>query len=255
MSTKIKEIKNLTKGSKPIDDAAELQKFGSVGFNESITADSVTATTWAGFAAPTDNIQVSWSDDNDKIVARAVGGKFDIKGDKVTIKGLVNASRYGIGLNGELIIGPEGTDKTVAVLRVRIGNLVTKQNPSGDLIIDFSDKSDDKDGSYISLQELIDWIKSKTGDSVTPELPDMGEGGGEGKTPSDFNILFKNFYFNVTQKTFDFWVVSKGDEKITFGNFTIQKVGFRITNVQEAIPAALEEKATNPALEDGKEEE
>ena len=256
MSVKINEIKNLTTG-KVISDAAENGKFDvQESFSETIIASDVDAEKWKGFSDATNNIQVSWTGDGDKVIARGVGGRFEIKEKKVTIKGLVNASKYGVGINGELLIGPEDK-KEVAVLRVRVGNLVTKQNPSGDWIIDFSDKTDSEEGSGINLQQLIDWIKEKTKDDVQPDIPPIKEEGDEeAKEPKDFNILFKNFYFNITQRTFDFWVVSKGDESITFGDFTIRKVGFRVTNVATAAaPPALEEKPEKPALDEGSAEE
>jgi hypothetical protein len=241
MPTTIAEIKNLTKGSAAISDAAELAKFDSgAEFTVKITANNATAATWAGFASPNDNVQVTWKD-GEKVVARGVDGRFAISGTTVTISGLTNASKFSLGLNGQIAIGPKDKEAEAALLSVRMGNIVTTQNPSGDWIIDFSDKTDGATGSEINLKVLIDWLKDTTGD--TPDenlLPEMkGETGTKSKKPEDFIIEFKNFYFNITKKTFDFWVVSKDGQTVKFGNFTIKKVGFRVTNVapREATPA------------------
>jgi len=231
MPTKIKEVKNLTQSSKAaITDDNELKKFdNATAFAEKIVATGVTAATWDGFAAPNDNIQVTWADGT-KVMARGVSGRCAVDGTTVTISALSNASKYSMGLNGQIAIGPNETK--AALLSVRMGNIVTKQNPSGDWIIDFSDKTDGAEGSEINLKELIDWLSKNSGDKPDDKLlPDMKSEGGVEKKPEDFIIQFKNFYFNITQKTFDFWVASKDGQTIKFGDFTIQKVGFRVTNV------------------------
>lgn len=235
----ITKIENLSNNIAPITDAAELAKFDSKdAFAEKITATGVTAATWATFATANDNIQVTWSN-GATVVSRAVGGTFAQTGTTVTISGLANASKYSVGVNGQLLIGPEGQDDAAAIVNVRMGNLVTKINPKGDWIIDFSDKTDDAGGSSINLKVLIDWIKRNTGDTgAVPELPPVKGEDGVAKKPEDFIIEFKDFYYNITQKTFDFWVTSKDGQTITFGAFTIKKVGFRVTNI-----------AVNPSLE------
>lgn len=240
MATKIKEIKNLTSG-KAIDTATELAKFDkTTGFAKDIIGTAVTPETWKDFANATDNIQVSWADGN-KSVARGIGGKFTITDadSKVTISGLTDASKFSLGLNGQIAIGPKNNEAAAALLSVRVGNLRTTQNPSGDWIIDFSDKTDGATGSDINLKVLIDWISQNTGDTPDPNLmPDVKAEDGTAKKPEDFIIQFKNFYFNITQKTFDFWVVSKEGQTIQFGNFTIKKAGFRVTNVAQQEPPA-----------------
>ncbi len=234
----ITEIKNLSSNIPAITDANELTKFDSNGtFAEKITAENVTAATWTNFATANDNIQVTWAN-GATVVYRAVGGTFALNGTTVTISGLANASKYSVGINGQLAIGPEGNDAAAAILNVRMGNLVTKLNTKGDWIIDFSDKTDEAEGSEINLKVLIDWITRNTGDTATPQLPDIKGEDGTSKKPEDFIILFKDFYYNITQKTFDFWVTSKQGQTIKFGAFTIKKVGFRVTNI-----------ATNPTLE------
>lgn len=234
----ITEIKNLSSNIPAITDAKELVKFDSNGtFAEKITAENVTAATWTNFATANDNIQVTWAN-GATVVYRAVGGTFALSGTTVTISGLANASKYSVGINGQLAIGPEGNDAAAAILNVRMGNLVTKLNTKGDWIIDFSDKTDEAGGSEINLKVLIDWITRNTGDTAVPQLPDIKGEDGTSKKPEDFIILFKDFYYNITQKTFDFWVTSKEGQTIKFGAFTIKKVGFRVTNI-----------ATNPTLE------
>lgn len=234
----ITEIKNLSSNIPAITEATELAKFDSNGtFAEKITAENVTAATWTNFATANDNIQVTWAN-GATVVYRAVGGTFALSGTTVTISGLANASKYSVGINGQLAIGPEGNDAAAAILNVRMGNLVTKVNTKGDWIIDFSDRIDDAGGSEINLKVLIDWITKNTGDTAAPQLPDIKGEDGTSKKPEDFIILFKDFYYNITQKTFDFWVTSKEGQTIKFGAFTIKKVGFRVTNI-----------ATNPTLE------
>ncbi len=254
MPTKIKEIKNLTSG-KVINTAAELAKFDkTTGFAKDIIGTAITPETWKDFASATDNIQVAWAD-GDKSVARGIGGKFTITDTdtKVTISGLTDASKFSLGLNGQVAIGPENNEAAAALLSVRVGNLRSTQNPSGDWIIDFSDKTDGATGSDINLKVLIDWISKKTGDKPDPNLmPEVKAEDGNAKKPEDFIIQFKNFYFNITQKTFDFWVVSKEGQSIQFGNFTIKKAGFRITNVAQletppaaTAPAAIDNGGAN----------
>jgi hypothetical protein len=234
----ITEIKNLSSNIPAITEATELAKFDSNGtFAEKITAENVTAATWTNFATANDNIQVTWAN-GATVVYRAVGGTFALSGTTVTISGLANASKYSVGINGQLAIGPEGNDAAAAILNVRMGNLVTKINTKGDWIIDFSDRIDDAGGSEINLKVLIDWITKNTGDTAAPQLPDIKGEDGTTKKPEDFIILFKDFYYNITQKTFDFWVTSKEGQTIKFGAFTIKKVGFRVTNI-----------ATDPILE------
>jgi hypothetical protein len=235
----ITEIKNLSSNIPAITEATELAKFNSNGtFAEKITAENVTANTWKDFATANDNIQVTWAN-GATVVYRAVGGTFALSGTTVTISGLANASKYSVGINGQLTIGPAGNDAAAAIVNVRIGNLVTKINPKGDWIIDFSDKTDEAGGSEINLAVLIDWIKRNTGDDTVPQLPAIKGEDGTDKNPGDFIILFKDFYYNITQKTFDFWVTSKEGQTIKFGSFTIKKVGFRVTNI-----------AANPSLEE-----
>lgn len=238
MAITISKIENLSNNITPITDVTELAKFDNNGaFAEKITAANVTAATWANFATANDNIQVTWSN-GATVVSRAVGGTFAQTGTTITISGLANASKYSVGVNGQLTIGPEGNDAAAAIVNVRVGNLVTKINPKGDWIVDFSDKTDDAGGSEINLKVLIDWIKRNTGDAAVPELPAVKGEDGTDKKPEDFIILFKDFYYNITQKTFDFWVTSKEGQTIKFGNFTIKKVGFRVTNI-----------AVNPTIE------
>jgi hypothetical protein len=230
----ISEIKNLTKNTTPITNATELAKFDSKGaFAEKITAQNITVDTWKDFATANDNIQVTWSD-GATVIARAVNGTFSQTGTTVTINGLADASKYSVGVNGQITIGPEGNDAAAAILNIRLGNLITKQNPKGDWIIDFSDKTDDAEGSEINLKVLIDWIMKNTGDTNAPQLPAIKGDDGTDKKPEDFIILFKDFYYNITQKTFDFWVTSKEGQTIKFGSFTIKKVGFRVTNIAPA---------------------
>jgi hypothetical protein len=234
----ITEIKNLSRNNTPITNATELAKFDSKGaFAEKITAQNITADAWKDFAVANDNIQVTWSNGATDIT-RAVGGTFAQTGTAVTISGLVNASKYSVGVNGQIAIGPEGNDAAAALVNVRVGNLVTVQNPKGDWIIDFSDKTDDAAGSEINLKVLIDWIMKNTGDTTVPQLPAVKGEDGVVKKPEDFIIQFKDFYFNTTQKTFDFWVTSKEGQNIKFGNFTIKKVGFRVTNVAAPLSIA-----------------
>lgn len=233
---KITEVKNLTK-SKSITDQAELDKFGDVtGFTDKLTSATATAATWADFAAA-DNIEVTWKD-GDKVVARGVGGTYSLNDKTVTITGLANASKFTIGVNGEIAIGPKAGN-AAAIVRVNMTNAVSEQNPKGDTIIDFSDKTNNAEGSVINLADLLVWLKDNTGTSDDVKVPDVKDTAGNPVKAESFQIQFKNFYFNITQRTFDFWVVSKAGQSIQFGNFTISNVGFRITNIAAPVAAAL----------------
>ena len=250
MPNKITEINNLTKsttisiaGTNKVAQT-ELDKFVvSPGGDQVVGTALLPATMPAAFATATDNIQVTWTDDATK-THRAVGGKLSVAGTTATISNLVDVSQYNVGLTGELAIGP--TDATAALVSVSIGNL----NPARDWIIDFSDKTNGAKGSEIKLQALIDWIREKNKDQGTeialPDIKKSGEQEAKKIDPKDFTIVFNSFYFNITQKTFDFWVSSKAGESITFGDFTINRVGFRVTNVPVALPAAGDKKKALP---------
>ncbi|MBW8683013.1 hypothetical protein [Chitinophaga rhizophila] len=234
----ITKIENLSRETTPLPKA-EIDRFASQTlFAEKISAKNVSADAWQQFATANDNIQVTWSNGTTEVI-RAVNGTLVVDGTTATISGLTNASKYSVGVNGQLTIGPEGNDAAAAIVNIRLGNLISKLNPKGDWIIDFSDKTDEAGGSEINLQVLIDWIKRNTGDSTVPQFPAIKDANGATtKEPKDFIIQFKDFYYNITQKTFDFWVTSKEGQTISFGNFTIKKVGFRVTNI-----------GVNPSLE------
>lgn len=229
MATKIAEIKNLTNNT--VIENSELAKFDNqTTFSGIITNTSAAVANWNDFDE-NDNIQVIWKNTaGNKVICRAVGGKITKDGTKVTISGLMNVSEYSVGINGQLGIGPAANPEAV-LLSVRIGNL----NPPKDWIIDFSDTEDGAPGSSIKLKELVGWIQGKTGDNNPDSIkyPDI-EGD---KDASDFLIEFKDFYFNITQKTFDFNVESKDGDEIIFGDFTIKKVGFRVTNTPVTVGA------------------
>lgn len=227
MAASITEIKNLTTSTSA--SAEDLAKFSNQkAYSNTISADGVTLT-----AEPTDNIQVSWTD-GDKVIARAVNGSGKADGTKFTISGLTDVSKYSFGLNGQIGIGPNANPDAVLV-SVRIGNLPTAKNPKADWLIDFSDKEDGAPGTSIALKDLVEWIQSKSKDTTKIEYPKLEKGG----KPEDFQIVFKEFYYNITQNTFDFNVQTKDGNEIKFGDFTIKKAGFRITNT----PVVLETKA------------
>ncbi|PKV50557.1 hypothetical protein ATE84_2616 [Aquimarina sp. MAR_2010_214] len=230
---KITEIKSLSNKNKAItikEYKDELEKFNKYEgkFHNTIEIDNAAEALWKNFEEK-DNIQVTWSEgegENKKTKYRAVGGTINKKGNKIEISGLKDVSKFSIGFNGKIAIGPEGGDADAALLSVRIDDFVTEENPKGDSIINFSDTTGGTEGSEINLKVLLEWIKGKTGDQSV-ELPSIpGD-----KEPKDFIIEFKKFYFNMTQKTFDFNIQSKEGKEITIGDFTIKKVGFRVTNV------------------------
>ncbi|WP_166922465.1 hypothetical protein [Flavobacterium poyangense] len=229
MAVTIKEIKNLTNSALVPD--TDLGKFDNkTDFSPIISADGIATLNWK----PSDNIQVTWSDGT-TVKARAVNGSISQEGTKYTISGLTDVSKYSFGINGELEIGPTDNSEPAATVSVRIGNLPSAKNKKADWLIDFSDKEGGQHGSNIKLKSLVNWIQNKTGDSSTPTYPELGGG----KKPAEMTIVFNEFYFNITQNTFDFDVTTKQGEEITFGNFTIKNAGFRVTNN----PIAFETKA------------
>ncbi len=233
MATTITEIKNLTKNT--TIDAGQLEGFDSQEtFNGTITNDKATKKDWTSFATNTDNIQVTWSDDG-KVIARAVGGRIKVEGKtgvgngKITISDLMDVSGLSLGLNGQIHIAPkETTDPNpTAIISVRVGNI----NERRDWLIDLSDKKDGAPGTSVRLDSLVAWAQGKTGDTTDVALPSTGEEDpGNQPTLKDFTVEFNQLHFNITQKTFDIDVSSKEGNQITFGNFTIQNVGFRLTN-------------------------
>lgn len=241
MMVAITKITNLT--LKADLAAGELTKFSSpTAYAETISGEAAVPDTWK----VSHNIQVTWSE-GQKVVVRAVGGTYRKEGSKASISGLLDVSKYSFGIHGKLSIGPKAKPDAVS-LSVRVGNIPSVQNKKADLIIDFSDTVDGGDPSSIKLNELVAWLKDKSGDEdadvVFPEAD-----GADGAQPKNFEIVFKKFYYNITQNTFDFDVESKDKDdegkasEIVFGNFTIKKVGFRVTNVAAAFEEANTEEA------------
>ncbi|MCW3122812.1 MAG: hypothetical protein JWQ38_2304 [Flavipsychrobacter sp.] len=233
------EIKDITL-SRVLDiSKAELKKLSPQDtFSKTVSGEIVLGGTPP---AETNNIQVIWAlvkDNKPKTKYRGVGGSltYDAATKEFSITGLKNVSKLSLGVSGILDIGPVpvvGQPKpVVAHLNVSIGNL----NKEGDWIINLSKKDKDGEGSYIKLNALIDWAKTKApiDDEVsTLELPT--EGSEEApvavqKKPEDFTIMFNDMYINITNKTFRFDVQSKAGEEMTFGNFTIRDIGFIVTN-------------------------
>jgi hypothetical protein len=248
-TTAITGISNLTQGTSV--DANELTKYKLSDSMDAVTGAALDPDKTKGFALATDNIQVTWTvTDKATKAHRSVGGKWvpDTTGANATISNLMDVSKYSIGLTGAIDIGPGGK---AASLSVSFGNF----NPGGEWIIDFSNKRDGATGSEIHLQDLIDWIRdnNKAGagkDDTDAKLPEIVKTDDPNKaklTASQFTIQFKSFYFNITRGTFDFWVKSSESESITFGNFTIKSIGFRVTNVPVPLPASAQETKELPA--------
>jgi hypothetical protein len=242
MMVAITKITNLT--LKVDLDAGELTKFSSpTAYAETISGEAAVPDTWK----VSHNIQVIWSE-GQKAVVRAVGGTCTKEGSKTTISGLLDVSKYSFGVHGKLSIGPK-TNPDAVSLSVRVGNIPSVQNKKADWIIDFSDTVDGGDPSSIKLIELIEWVKDKSGDADADVVFPETEGAGAASQPKNFEIVFKKFYYNITQNTFDFDVESKDKDgegkpsEIVFGNFTIKKVGFRVTNVAAAYEETNAEEA------------
>lgn len=235
MAITITKIKNLT--NREVVEVTGLTGFNNqVAFADEIINKTATAADWRGFI-PTDNIQVTWSDDTTKkIVTRAVNGTIKIDGEKVTISGLENASKYSIGLNGQIAVGDPKTPTDAALVSVSIGNLVSKDNPKADTLINLSDKTYADEGTQINLTALLAWIQGQDKGSEKPELPKGEDGAPSPIKPDDFMIEFKELYYNTTQKTFDINVQSSAESEIEFGSFTIKKAGLRITNTLIELP-------------------
>ncbi len=150
-----------------------------------------------------------------------------------------------MGVHGQIEIGPENSDDEedpVANVGIRVGNIPSEMNPNGDWFIDLSDKQDGATGTFVRLDSLITWIGREAGTNTKDvAIPQTGDEAGDTPKLEDFTVEFNQFHFNVTQKTFDIDVSSKKGQSITFGNFTIKNVGFRLTNEPVSLPEASED--------------
>jgi hypothetical protein len=232
----ITEIRNLTNNTVTIPKTDFEQFDNKEAFSETITATIETLTKWNKIKLD-DNIQVTW-DNGD----RAVGGTVKIDKKEVTISGLILVSKISMGLNGQIKIAPKTEPDPVknptAVISVRMGNIPSDVNPNGDWLIDLSDKQDGATGTSVRLDSLITWIGSQTGDDTTDvAIPQTGDEASDQPKLEEFTVEFNQFHFNITQKTFDIDVSSKKGQSLTFGNFTIENVGFRLTNEPISLPA------------------
>ncbi|KAA3640101.1 MAG: hypothetical protein DWQ02_02580 [Bacteroidetes bacterium] len=129
----------------------------------------------------------------------------------------------------------EITSAPTARISISVGNM----NPDGDWIIDLSNSQVEGGGSYIDIRALIDWVKSKdTSLTKDPALPDSQEVVLKDKnnqsldlpTIEKYRIEFKDFWYNITKKTFKIDVQSKSGDELTIGAFTIKQLGFTLTN-------------------------
>jgi hypothetical protein len=230
-TTKVTEIRNLTQAT-PLETELTKFKLSKDGNSFKVVAKDVTdEEIKEDFAEAEDNIQVTWTDNGGK-THRAVRGRLVLKDKTATISNLLDVSKYRAQVSGKLGIGPN-SNPNAAQISVSIGNL----NEEQDWIINLSDKQDGDTGSAINFKALIEWINTKNkeeGRKLEPPTDSASTEGNDGKKSlNDFTIEFKEFYFNITQKTFDIWVASKADEEIAFGAFTIKKVSVRVTNVYE----------------------
>lgn len=242
MAIKITEIKNLSNGSTLGEaESAELEKFNNkTSFATEIQTPKADAdaTKWNKFNKD-DNIQVTWADDTtNEVSARAVNGTYSLSDDKktVTISGLQDASKYSIGINGQIAIGDPKKIEDAALVSISLGNIRTPSNPKADTIINLSDKTYSEEGTQINLTALLAWIKGQDEGSENIKLPSDKDDGSSPIEPNDFMIEFKELYYNTTQKTFDIDVHNSAGSEITFGAFTIKNVGLRITNTPIELP-------------------
>lgn len=129
----------------------------------------------------------------------------------------------------------EITAAPTARISISVGNM----NPEGDWIIDLSNNKVEGGGSYVDIQALINWVKTKdTSITQDPALPDSNQFDlKDGKNQSldlakikQYRIEFKAFWFNITKKTFKIDVQSKSGDELTIGAFTIKQLGFTLTN-------------------------
>jgi hypothetical protein len=252
MAASIKEIINLSRsGENAKMPAAKVALFSPANMmSESVTSSKLTDAadkSWAeGFAKDNDNIQVTWTDGAAKPqLTRAIAGNYayDKETGVITISELQDASKYRFNLNGKIEIGPVKEELKAAnppvSISVRLGNMITEANPKGDTIIDFSDKTDGAKGTQIELAALIDWIGDKSGDTDGKlELPS----GSDDAAVNKCKIEFKQFYFNITQKTFDFSVQTAEGTSFQIGSFTIKQAAIQFTNVPTKLPAKKETK-------------
>ncbi len=162
--------------------------------------------------------------------------------DKKTAKLTPTKSSVTLNFRGLMAIGPEPADPAVT-LAVRFGNM----NKNKDWIIDFSDKIDKKEtgGTKINVGQLVNWLNQKNmevaanekegikPDSTAEELklqkPELLTDE-QFKVIMDYNIVFKEFHFNITKKTFKIEIESEKGQSLTIGAFTLENIGFMVTN-------------------------
>lgn len=162
---------------------------------------------------------------------------------KISIEELKPAPGITLNFVGQIKVGDPNADpltNDAIMLSVRFGNM----NKNKDWIIDLADKTNGAPGTYIKLTKLINWVNSQNSDPknkdisgstavsiVALEKPGgLADGDFDKINKEDFTIEIKALRFNITQKTFRIEVASKDEETITFGAFTIMKVGLLLTN-------------------------
>ncbi len=233
-----------------LDNEAKLEETTELEESNIVTKNNITTISFDSESEPDDSpskediLQVSWTDEDGKKY-RAIGGKYsyDEEEGKVTIKKLKIVPGIGIGFTGQLKIGP----KDEITVNVNIGN---RSNEDRDWIINFSDHADGAAGTSINLKALIDWIKGKTGDTDAEIKIPKVEGEEIDLKLDKFKVLFKKFEYNVTKKIFNFQVENESSDALHFGDFTLEKVGFSISNE----PLAKKEKVENKKKEEEEDE-
>lgn len=191
-----------------------------------------------------DEVIVTYTEGNDSTKPIIKEGTYTITDNtKISITGLKDVSGMTVNFVGRIKVGDPNADANsneAVMLSVRFGNM----NKNRDWIIDLADRTNGAPGTYIKLTELIAWINRQNTDSKNTEISGsntastvvLEKPGGLSDDDfnkidkEDFTIEIKALRFNITQKTFRIEVSSKQDETITFGAFTILKVGLLLTN-------------------------
>ena len=157
-------------------------------------------------------VTVTYTSDTGTVVTR----KAKLTLDDTRNNAVLSPSKSSVTLNfrGQMAIGPDPLNPAVE-LAVRFGNM----NKNKDWIIDFSDKVGDEKipGTKINVGALVNWLNTKNEEVAANETAQVGTGStveklelqkpelltdGQFKDIMDYNIVFKEFHFNITQKTF-----------------------------------------------------
>jgi len=182
-------------------------------------------------------VEVSWTAAEGKTALRGDGSKaaYDAVAKTFTIPNLSPVTPFGLNFSGKVEIkDPKKPKETpaAATLKVRIGNM--GKDTRGQWVIDLSDKEADGPPSSVNVSVLLAWLQGQAS-TEQPDTPPMENP----KQLEDLVVIFDEFHFNITNKSFDINVHSTGSLKI--GAFEIKDLALQLTNEpqkeKKSIPA------------------